>query len=101
MEKLKDKDGGRVIIHELLVRHVEVLTDMCYQFAFTLDDPPRITTGGLSILEEAFRLLGWEDPHPVPFRQCQHPAGCQKTATCGRPTLEGYKQLCDEHAECE
>jgi hypothetical protein len=103
MEKLKDKDGGRVIIHELLARYVDALQDMCYQLAYTCDNPPRITTGGLSVLEDAFRLLllGWDNPHPVSWWQCQYSAGCQKTATCGRPTPEGYKQLCDEHAECE
>jgi hypothetical protein len=101
MEKLKDKDGGRVIIHELLARYIEVLEGVCYHFAYTRDDPPRITTGGLSVLEDAFSLLGWDDPHPVPWRQCQYSVSCQKTATCGRPTSEGYKQLCDEHAECE
>jgi hypothetical protein len=43
MDKLKDEGRGRVIIHELLARYVDALQDMCYQFAFVLDDPPRIS----------------------------------------------------------
>jgi hypothetical protein len=97
MDELKDKDAGRVISHELLSRHVEVLQDMCYQLAFTLDSPPRLTTGGLSELEDAFRLLGWDDPHPLPWRQCQHEE-CQRTATYAKLTPDSYRRLCGEHS---
>lgn len=75
----------------------EVLQELCLQTGFDLDNPPRITTGGMKVLQKAFHALGWEDPYPTPWRQCQH-EGCQRTATCGQPTPEGYKRLCGDHS---
>ena len=42
--------------------------DVAYQFGyyFPIKDILYISTGGLSTLEWAFRILGWNDPHPVP-----------------------------------
>lgn len=47
------------------------LEGCCHQFATAIDteDPdagrtvPELWTGGVSALEEAFRVLGWDDPH--------------------------------------
>ena len=76
----------------------DALEDMVNQFAYSLDNPPRITTGGLSALEHAFDALGYPDPKEMPDRKCQYPYfNCQNTATCGTPTPDGYKMVCGIH----
>ena len=72
--------------------------DVAYQFGyyFPIKDILYISTGGLSTLEWAFRILGWNDPHPVPECECEVP-GCHEHATCGTPTKDGYKRLCGKH----
>ena len=72
--------------------------DVAYQFGyyFPIKDILYISTGGLSTLEWAFRILGWNDPHPVPECECEYP-GCHKHATCGTPTKDGYKRVCGKH----
>ena len=72
--------------------------DIAYQFGyyFPIKDMLYISTGGLSTLEWAFRILGWNDPHPVPECECEFP-GCHKHATCGTPTKDGYKRVCGKH----
>lgn len=77
----------------------DALEDMCYQFAYdgTRDGGPTLTTGGLSALEGAFRLLGWEDPHPIPHARCDEP-GCPQRAACGWPDKNNrYRRTCTEH----
>ena len=72
--------------------------DVAYQFGyyFPLKDILYISTGGFSTLEWAFRILGWNDPHPVPECECEVP-GCHEHANCGAPTKDGYKRLCGKH----
>lgn len=72
--------------------------DVAYQFGyyFPIKDMLYISTGGLSTLERAFDILGWNDPHPVPECECEFP-GCHKHATCGTPTKDGYKRVCGKH----
>ena len=72
--------------------------DVAYQFGyyFPIKDMLYISTGGLSTLEWAFRILGWNDPHPVPECECEVP-GCHEHATCGTPTKDGYKRVCGKH----
>ncbi len=83
---------------DLLANFKCALENMVDQFAYSLDDPPRITTGGLSALEHAFRVLGYPDPKEMPERKCQYPLfDCDKTATCGIPTPNGYKRVCGKH----
>jgi hypothetical protein len=74
----------------------EALEDMVNQFAFTLDNPPRITAGGLSALEHAFIILGYPDPKDMPERKCQY-GRCKRTATSGTPTKKGYRRVCGQH----
>lgn len=74
----------------------DALADMVLQFAYHLDNPPRITAGRLSVLEHAFNVLEWPDPKEVPRLKCQY-RNCTKTATSGTPTKEGYKQVCGKH----
>ena len=72
--------------------------DVAYQFGyyFPIKDMLYISTGGLSTLERAFDILGWNDPHPVPECECEVP-GCHEHANCGTPTKDGYKRLCGKH----
>ena len=72
--------------------------DVAYQFGyyFPIKDMLYISTGGLSTLERAFDILGWNDPHHVPECECEVP-GCHEHATCGTPTKDGYKRVCGKH----
>ena len=76
----------------------EFAEDVAYQFGyyFPIKDMLYISTGGLSTLERAFDILGWNDPHPVPECECEFP-GCHEHATCGAPTKDGYKRVCGKH----
>ena len=76
----------------------EFAQDVAYQFGYYCQNGGRlhITHGGLSTLEQAFDILGWNNPHPVPECECEI-EGCHKHATCGAPTNEGYKRMCGRH----
>ena len=76
----------------------EFAEDVAYQFGyyFPIKDMLYISTGGLSTLERAFDILGWNDPHPVPECECEVP-GCHELANCGTPTKDGYKRVCGKH----
>ena len=76
----------------------EFAEDVAYQFGyyFPIKDILYISTGGLSTLEWAFRILGWNDPHPVPECECEVP-GCHEYANCGTQTKDGYKRVCGKH----
>ena len=73
----------------------EFAKDVVYQFGYYCQNGGRlhITHGGLSTLEHAFDILGWENPHPVPECECEID-GCHEHATCGTPTADGYKRVC-------
>jgi len=75
------------------------LEDMVNQFAYegkVVDGITTISTGGLSALEGAFAALGYDDPQPMPHKQCQVD-GCTKHANGGTPTPDGYKFVCGNH----
>ena len=76
----------------------EFAKDVVYQFGCYWVNGGRlhITHGGLSTLEWAFDILGWDDPHPVPECECEID-GCHEHATCGAPTNDGYKRMCGKH----
>ena len=76
----------------------EFAEDVAYQFGyyFPIKDILYISTGGLSTLEWAFRILGWNDPHPVPECECEV-ACCHEYANCGTQTKDGYKRVCGKH----
>lgn len=76
----------------------EFAEDVIRQFGYhgSVDGRPAYTAGGLSTLEEAFRIVGWDDPHPAPECECEED-GCHEWATGGRPTPDGYKRLCSKH----
>ena len=77
---------------------VEFANDVAYQFGYYCQNNGRlcITHGGLSTLEWAFDILGWENPHPVPECECGFD-GCHEHATCGTHTRDGYKRVCGKH----
>lgn len=77
---------------------IEFAKDVAYQFGYYCQNGGRlhITHGGLSTLEWAFDILGWENPHPVPECECEID-GCHEHATCGAPTADGYKWMCSKH----
>lgn len=76
----------------------EFAKDVAYQFGYycQCNGGLHITHGGLSTLEQAFDILGWENPHPVPECECEID-GCHEHATCGAPTNDGYKRMCGKH----
>lgn len=46
----------------------EVLEDLCFYFGYLFVDKEKglmIATCGLRILQEAFEVLGWDDPHKI------------------------------------
>lgn len=76
----------------------EFAEDVIRQFGYhgSVNGRPAYTAGGLSTLEDAFRVVGWDDPHPAPECECEE-EGCHEWATGGRPTPDGYKWLCSKH----
>lgn len=76
----------------------EFAEDVIRQFGYhgSVNGRPAYTAGGLSTLEEAFRIVGWDDPRPAPECECEED-GCHEWATSGRPTPNGYKWLCSRH----
>lgn len=74
----------------------EALEDMVVQFAYWSESAGGYWTGGLSALEHAFELLGWDDPHPAPDDRCDEP-GCMKQTSMGYKTESGYRRTCGKH----
>jgi hypothetical protein len=80
----------------------EALEGMVYQFGYwgVRDEGGSevggFFTGGLSALEEAFRLLGYGDFMPAPEVECCMP-DCHGQATCGAPHPDGYRRTCGKH----
>lgn len=82
----------------------DALEDMVWQFAYNGKKNGRLTihSGGLSALERAFSVLGWEDPKFVPESECEV-QGCHEYANCGM-TAEttgdptgAYRRICGDH----
>ena len=74
------------------------LEGMCHQFAGWRNGG--CSTDGLSATEEAFGVLGWDDPHIVKGMQCAEPE-CDRQVTCGFNTTEGYRRTCGPHSRCK
>ena len=77
----------------------EFAADVVYQFGYPINYNGRLhlSTGGLSTLEWAFSILGWEGPKPYPEGECEWD-GCHEDASCGTKTPDGYKRVCSKHA---
>lgn len=80
--------------NDLLVTIEDLVTQFAHQIVH--GGVPAYSTYGLSALEGAFAVLGWDDPHPAPEMACDEP-GCSQWATCGIPTADGYRQVCGAH----
>lgn len=77
----------------------EFAEDVIYQFGYKINcngGRLHLTTGGLSTLESAFAILGWDDPKPFPEGECEID-NCHAYATCGINTPDGYKRVCGKH----
>lgn len=80
----------------------EALRDMVFQFGYrgVKNGLPMIWTGGLSALEGAFEVLGWQDPHYLPEEgyTCEV-KGCMEADTSGTHWGDSkiYLRLCPEH----
>lgn len=79
----------------------EALEDMVYQFAYRIDGkgriPPRLGNMGLSALEHAFSVLGWDNAQDMPDSSCDIKR-CQRWPHAGVPFPNGdYLSLCSEH----
>lgn len=94
-EKIK-KMWGRDMSREISMESREIIESLLHQFAYD-NEHGAIGTGGLSALEAAFDYMGWEDPHPLEEELICNNESCEKTATCGTPTPEGYQRLCYDH----
>jgi len=83
----------------------EALESMVEQFAYhgVKNQKPVIHTGGLSALEEAFEVLGWDDPHFIEEEgnTCDV-IGCSEQDESGQCWGELYLRLCRKHArDCD
>ena len=79
----------------------DALKHMVFQFGYrgVKNGKPMVWTGGLSALEEAFEVLGWDDPHYLPDADgytCEI-VGCMKEPTCGMPWGDLYLSICSDH----
>lgn len=79
----------------------EALEGMIWQFAHrgTKNGKPIIWTGGLSALEDAFEVLGWDDPHYLPIEEgyCCEVKGCVEQDTIGTFWDGLYLRVCSTH----
>lgn len=60
-----------------------------------------ISAGGLSVLEDAFEILGWDDPRPLEEGDpalCDEP-GCGVASSSGWPSPSGYRHTCHWHSD--
>jgi hypothetical protein len=86
--------GGRVGDEALRA----ALEGMVYQFGYQTEGPA-VYTGGLSALEEAFSVLGWDDPHPVSDWAGCEVEGCREWNSSGQRWGDLYLHLCFRHSE--
>lgn len=89
--ELRDNDAADA---EMLGEFAE---EVIRQFAYRIKTNGHcaFTAGGLSVLEEAFDIVGWDDPHLCPECECEED-GCHEWATCGMLTPDEYKWLCGQ-----
>jgi len=79
----------------------EALENMVWQFGYkdVHDGKPVIHTAGLSALEDAFEVLGWDDPKYLPEEgyTCEI-QGCVEPIVCGTHWGDRlYLHLCSKH----
>ncbi len=76
----------------------DALMSMVQQFAYwgQQGGVGGYVNGGLSALEEAFDILGYDEFIPAPDAECCA-SGCHSKANCGTPTSDGYEWTCGKH----
>ena len=74
----------------------EAVLSLVVEFASWSESSGGFWTCGLSALEEAFGVLGWDDPHSDPEYRCDEP-GCMAHAEFGTKTADGYRKTCMKH----
>lgn len=108
------RNKARKVIFDILYREApynqgliadgikEIIKQLIFQFGYrgVKKNKPVIHTAGLSALEEAFEVLGWEDPHYLPEQgfTCEV-KGCMNEDTVGMHwgNSKLYLRLCSEH----
>jgi hypothetical protein len=94
-------DGGELALRagHCIDDLADAIEGMCFQFGghTSKDGEAAICTMGLSDLEGAFDLLGWDEPHQTPEVTCDEP-GCDHWSTCGTATSDGYRHTCYKHS---
>ena len=97
--------GYQIVPAATLDRLRDYVEDAARQFGYWSDKAGGLWTGGLSTLEDAFDLLGWSDPQPMPDMRCDEPK-CMRQGTVGWPTRPGgtgpnggYRRTCYEHSD--
>lgn len=78
----------------------EALADMAWQFGYrtTISGAAALHTGGVSALERAFALLGWDDPYMAPDSSQCDINNCHDWSSSGLLWGDLYLWLCSEHA---
>lgn len=79
------------------------LEAMAFQFGQRANttEGPKLGTGGLSALEQAFDVLGWEDPRDVDGELACDIEGCLRWSESGLWWGDLYLRLCGTHtSEC-
>ena len=78
----------------------EALESMVWQFAYRVTKAKRLalSSGGLSALEEAFGVLGWDEPHYVQNKDCKcEVIGCYNWLAAGEIWEGLYLLVCSHH----
>lgn len=92
--------GISLVRNSMSNKYKESLEDMLGQFAYhvTKDGKPCFTTGGLSALEFAFDVMGWDDPHYVDESNTCDVEGCFEWYSAQLHWDGMYCLICSEHA---
>ena len=80
-------------------KYKDALEDMVWQFAYRVvkNGKPCLANGGLSALEHAFDVLGWDNPYPVGEEMECDIEGCHNWRSPQIHWDGVYVLICDEH----
>lgn len=92
----KGQAGGGVMENGLAL---EALEDMAWQYAYRFSRGRGLFlgTGGMSALEGAFDVLGWEDPHRCKLEMACDVVGCFEWRSAGIHWGDWYVRVCSNH----
>lgn len=82
-------------------KYKDALEDMLWQFAYrgVKSKKPCLFNGGLSALEHAFDVMGWDNPHYVEEINTCDVEGCCEWYSCQLHWEGMYVCLCSEHGD--